>query len=227
MNNDGRTCNSICYGNLSLPTGNFSTPHFPQHYLSNDNCIWEINGKPGYQIILNFTTFEIAGENSNCENDYVLVSPVSGITDSEEVKLCGKYSEPVVLLSRGEKLKITFKSNAYVKKQGFFVNYATKLDECSINNGGCEQLCVTTLVSNELTYGCKCQPGFVLAEDGRSCSIDGCFYQSYEPHGEIQTPNFPNFYPTSKNCTWHIVTIPGSRIALVRNNKLPKLAIIC
>ncbi len=39
-------------------------------------------------------------------------------------------------------------------------------DECSANNGGCDQQCVNLLGS----FQCQCDPGFTLQRDGRSCA---------------------------------------------------------
>ena len=39
-------------------------------------------------------------------------------------------------------------------------------DECSINNGGCEYMCVNTPSS----FMCICPTGFVLDSDGTSCN---------------------------------------------------------
>ena len=39
------------------------------------------------------------------------------------------------------------------------------IDECKVNNGGCQQRCVNTVGS----YQCLCQAGFVLDEDARKC----------------------------------------------------------
>lgn len=36
---------------------------------------------------------------------------------------------------------------------------------CSINNGGCSQLCVTS----DNSFYCKCRSGFILGSDGTSC----------------------------------------------------------
>ena len=40
------------------------------------------------------------------------------------------------------------------------------LNECSTNNGGCNQTCVNELGS----YHCECIKGYTLDEDGEGCS---------------------------------------------------------
>ena len=40
------------------------------------------------------------------------------------------------------------------------------VNECSSNNGGCQQLCADTQGS----FTCGCSSGYVLSSDGRSCN---------------------------------------------------------
>ena len=45
------------------------------------------------------------------------------------------------------------------------------VDECSLNNGGCDDLCINSPGS----YSCGCSTGYMLLYDGQSCSdIDEC-----------------------------------------------------
>ena len=39
-------------------------------------------------------------------------------------------------------------------------------DECSSNNGGCDQVCV----NEHATYRCECYAGYRLGTDGKSCA---------------------------------------------------------
>ena len=39
------------------------------------------------------------------------------------------------------------------------------VDECLIDNGGCEQICENTVLS----FSCICDEGYTLRADGRSC----------------------------------------------------------
>lgn len=43
--------------------------------------------------------------------------------------------------------------------------------ECSLSNGGCEQICI----ERERSHECSCRDGFVLGRDGRTCDdTDEC-----------------------------------------------------
>ncbi len=48
------------------------------------------------------------------------------------------------------------------------VEYRVKLDidQCTTNNGGCQQICTNLLPG----FACSCYSGFVLNDDGKSCS---------------------------------------------------------
>uniref|UniRef100_A0A914YVX1 Metalloendopeptidase n=1 Tax=Panagrolaimus superbus TaxID=310955 RepID=A0A914YVX1_9BILA len=210
---DGYTCESTCGGQLTQKSGNFFSPNFPANYSSNKKCVWEIKATPGYRIILNFTHFNVEGLKSECEYDYVHLKPISNVQDGDEVKLCGEYNIPVILMSSINEVKVSFNSDNSMERSGFSAEYFVDFDECLKDNGNCEQICVNTVGS----YECRCSNGLALADDGHSCVTGECFFQNYEPFGEIRSPEFPNFYPLGKNCTWHIVTIPGHHILLTFN----------
>ena len=40
------------------------------------------------------------------------------------------------------------------------------IDQCSTNNGGCQQICTNLLPG----FACSCYNGFILNEDGTTCS---------------------------------------------------------
>ena len=46
------------------------------------------------------------------------------------------------------------------------------MDECSINNGGCDEMCTNTNGS----YVCSCNDGYILNDDGLTC--DGIMHIS-------------------------------------------------
>ncbi|GIY80962.1 tolloid-like protein 1 [Caerostris extrusa] len=84
-------------------------------------------------------------------------------------------------------------------------------DECATNNGGCQHICKNTIGS----YACSCHNGFVLHENNHDCKEGSCSHQITTPHGEITSPNFPDYYPSRKDCAWLFTTTPGHRIKLL------------
>ena len=49
-------------------------------------------------------------------------------------------------------------------------HYALDINECTMNNGGCAQLCTNTPGS----YQCNCNNGYTLNLDGHNCSGIEC-----------------------------------------------------
>ena len=45
-------------------------------------------------------------------------------------------------------------------------NTSSDINECTINNGGCEQVCTDTVQS----YFCSCNGGYSLNADARTCA---------------------------------------------------------
>ncbi|CAJ0921432.1 unnamed protein product, partial [Mesorhabditis belari] len=62
-----------------------------------------------------------------------------------------------------------------------------------------------------VTLYCKCDIGFSLRPDGRTCeSTCGGFLRASS--GSIQSPNFPENYPPGKNCVWEIEAGEGYQL---------------
>uniref|UniRef100_A0A158PA86 Metalloendopeptidase n=1 Tax=Angiostrongylus cantonensis TaxID=6313 RepID=A0A158PA86_ANGCA len=220
---DGRTCESTCGGFLQTSSGSFSSPNYPQHYPSSKECVWEIEAEYGYQIFLNFTTFNIEGMKTECSYDYVKIG--------ESERMCGEYAEPLLFTSASNRVRVEFVSDSSVERTGFLANFIADLDECQTDNAGCEHICQNRLGS----YLCLCHIGYILADDGHNCKEGGCFFELNSPSGrvclalrfctliqnkflflpgKVSTPNYPNSYPVNQNCTWHFITTPGHRLML-------------
>lgn len=43
----------------------------------------------------------------------------------------------------------------------------------------------------------------------------GCQYEIDTPEGELNTPQWPDYYPSRKDCVWHFTATPGHRVKLV------------
>lgn len=53
-----------------------------------------------------------------------------------------------------------------------------------------------------------------------------CEQKIHSPNGIITSPNWPDKYPSRKECTWEISATPGQRVKLVRIC-LPFLSLFC
>ncbi|XP_011644936.1 dorsal-ventral patterning protein tolloid-like isoform X3 [Pogonomyrmex barbatus] len=214
LHSDGKHCEDACGGFFDDNNGTITSPSFPETYPGNKNCVWEIIALPQYRITLNFTHFDLEGNNvyqEECEYDSVEVASKLGDDVLRKHGIfCGARLPPLIT-SEGNFMKITFTSDNSVQKSGFAAIFFTDMDECANNNGGCQHECKNTIGS----YQCSCHNGFTLHENGHDCKEGGCKYEITAPVGTITSPNYPDYYPGRKDCVWHFTTKPGHRIKLV------------
>ncbi|KAJ3641013.1 hypothetical protein Zmor_027542 [Zophobas morio] len=216
LHSDGKNCEDACGGLLDAPNGTITSPSFPDLYPLNKNCVWEIVSLPQYRITLNFTHFDLEGNNMHLSQqqqcDYDRLEIYSKLSDDKMKKhgvFCGS-KPPAPIISEGNVMRIIFSSDISVQKTGFAAVFFTDMDECAINNGDCQHECVNTVGS----YKCTCHNGFTLHENGRDCKEGDCKYEISSPFGSIGSPNYPDYYPSRKDCVWQFTTTPGHRIRI-------------
>ena len=56
-----------CGGLIEAVNGTITSPSFPDLYPANKNCIWEVLAPPQWKITVNFTHFDIEGNNVSQE----------------------------------------------------------------------------------------------------------------------------------------------------------------
>ncbi len=61
--NDFLLSSDACGGLIDSSNGTLTSPSFPDLYPANKNCIWEILAPPQWRITINFTHFDIEGNN--------------------------------------------------------------------------------------------------------------------------------------------------------------------
>lgn len=176
-------------------------------------CVWEIVAPSPYKIVLKFTHFDLEGSKYfQTECNYDSLSVYSKL-DEDRFKrhglFCGPELPPLIT-SESNILRMEFTSDNNIQKSGFAAIFNTDIDECAINNGGCQHECTNTIGS----YLCSCNNGYALDENGHDCNGGGCKYEITVPQGEISSPNFPEKYPPNMDCVWHFSTTPGHRINL-------------
>ncbi|KAK5900885.1 hypothetical protein CgunFtcFv8_025807 [Champsocephalus gunnari] len=209
---DRRSCETAaCGGFITKLNGSLTTPGWPKEYPPNKNCVWQLVAPIQYRITLVFDVFEAEG-NDVCKYDYVEVR--SGLSSDSELhgKFCGA-EKPDVITSQQNNMRIEFKSDNTVSKRGFKAHFFSDIDECSKENGGCQQECVNTFGS----YSCQCRSGFMLHDNKHDCKEAGCDNAVSTVSGTMSSPNWPDKYPNKKACTWSLSTTPGHRIKLVFN----------
>uniref|UniRef100_A0A0N4Z7T2 Metalloendopeptidase n=1 Tax=Parastrongyloides trichosuri TaxID=131310 RepID=A0A0N4Z7T2_PARTI len=213
LGKDKKSCYNKCGGLLTNLTGAIYSPNYPNQYLPDSECSWDIVLKKEYQIFLNFSSVSLEGVSTDCSYDSILVYELDNnmqVNHSSTVQICGQHSEPILMRSLSNKVRIKFQSDSSVEKLGFMVSYLGFHDECLFSNGGCEQICE----SNINTYKCKCFDGYSLSDDGYSCLEDACSFQLFDSKGSFASPNYPDGYPGNKICKWHFITTPGHIIVL-------------
>nr|AHH80651.1 tolloid [Antheraea pernyi] len=216
LHSDGKKCEKACGGALYSPNGTITSPSFPDLYPPSKNCLWEIVAPPQHRITLNFTHFDLEGNNmyrQECEYDSVTVhSKLGADVLRRHGAFCGTALPPPVT-SDGSVLRVQFTSDGSVHRSGFAAVYYIDVDECAENNGGCQHECHNTLGG----YECACHSGFTLHPNKRDCKEGGCKHDVTLPHGTIFSPNYPSAYPARKDCVWLFSTTPGHRIKLIFN----------
>ncbi|XP_053687223.1 tolloid-like protein 1 [Sabethes cyaneus] len=217
LHSDKKSCENACGGTLKQLNGTILSPSFPNEYPVMKECVWEIIAPAQHKITLNFTHFELEGNTfyqaSECEYDSVTIySKITEDTLKRHGVFCGTKVPPTIT-SEGNALRVEFKSDKTIQKSGFAAIFSTDVDECAVNNGGCQHECKNTLGS----YVCSCHNGYMLQDNGHDCKEGGCKYEVTSPNGQIFSPNYPDYYPSKKDCIWHFTTTPGHRIRLVFN----------
>jgi len=217
LHSDKKHCEDACGGRIEYPNGTITSPSFPQLYPILKECIWEIIAPANHRISLNFTHFDLEGtahqQSDDCGYDSVTV--YSKLTENR-LKRIGTYcgtTIPPTATSESNALRIEFHSDKSVQQTGFAAVFFTDIDECAVNNGGCQHECHNTIGS----YSCSCHNGYSLHENGHDCKEGECKYEIVVPFGEIYSPNYPDEYPPNADCVWHFTTTPGHRIKLIFN----------
>ncbi|XP_050301020.1 bone morphogenetic protein 1-like isoform X2 [Anthonomus grandis grandis] len=218
IHSDKRSCVDACGGKFTSLNGTVTSPSFPELYPRNKRCVWEIEAPPQHVIFFNFTHLDLEGNNYDqqlCEYDQVNVSALLVNGKYKELgSFCGTR-KPKIINSESNMLQVSFASDDSVQQTGFAAVYFIDKDECAIRNGGCEHDCTNTLGG----FQCSCRTGFSLHENKKNCIEGDCVHEIFTPpFGSISSPNYPKYYPASKDCAWHIRTLPGHRLRLAFMN---------
>ncbi|XP_029722333.2 cubilin homolog isoform X1 [Aedes albopictus] len=69
--------NNACGGELTSFSGEFASPHYPNRYPMNVQCIWAIKASPGNTVQLYFRELDLF-ESEDCNVDYLEIRETSG-----------------------------------------------------------------------------------------------------------------------------------------------------
>lgn len=97
-------------------------------YPASKYCIWEIVAPPQYRIILKFNEFNLEGNVLNlqdCDYDAVNVYSIMNSTAiNRHGRFCGNRLPPLIT-SITNSLRVTFRSDRTIEKDGFIATYST------------------------------------------------------------------------------------------------------
>ncbi|XP_068094350.1 cubilin [Hyperolius riggenbachi] len=109
-----------CGGDLSGPSGSFSSPGYPRNYPNNRECIWHITTSPGSSIQISVLEFSIE-YHTTCAYDVLEIYGGPELSSPRLAQLCTPRApeNPLQVSSTGNMVTVRFKTNAYVSGRGF------------------------------------------------------------------------------------------------------------
>ncbi|XP_057713569.1 CUB domain-containing protein 2 isoform X1 [Corythoichthys intestinalis] len=111
-----------CGGILSAPSGNLSSPNFPDFYPFNILCSWLIVVPEGSSVLLTFHYFELEYHTS-CAYDHIKIyNGVAGDEGNLLGTFCGD-APPPAFTSSWNVMSIIFRSDRHVAHRGFSLGY--------------------------------------------------------------------------------------------------------
>ncbi|KTG02859.1 hypothetical protein cypCar_00029462, partial [Cyprinus carpio] len=210
-------CIAKCGGTLYDMSNVVLSPGFPGNYPGNLDCTWRIMLPVGYGAHIQFLNF-------TSEDNHDFLEVRNGPHHSSS--LIGQYSGsllPAPILSSTHETVIHFYSDHSENRQGFKLTYqAYELQNCQdpypFYNG--------YIINSDFNAGqsitFECFPGYVLVGHPVLTCQHGinrkwnhpfprceapCGYNVTAPNGTIFSPEYPNEYPDSQDCTW-LITVP-------------------
>ncbi|XP_068088148.1 adhesion G-protein coupled receptor G6 isoform X3 [Hyperolius riggenbachi] len=106
-----------CKVALTAPSGQFTSPCYPEHYPNSQDCKWTLLAPVGFIIQLTFVDFDVE-EAQNCMYDSLSIN--NGESTS---KFCGITAKGLSFNSTGNEMIITFVSDFSIQKKGFSATY--------------------------------------------------------------------------------------------------------
>uniref|UniRef100_A0A8C1I6Q0 Cubilin (intrinsic factor-cobalamin receptor) n=1 Tax=Cyprinus carpio TaxID=7962 RepID=A0A8C1I6Q0_CYPCA len=109
-----------CGGELSGPTGAFTSPGYPNKYPANRECIWHIQTSPGSSISITILEFDVE-YHPDCNYDKLEVYGGPDLSSPRLAQLCTTRppSNPLQVASTGNTVTVRFKSDGVVSGRGF------------------------------------------------------------------------------------------------------------
>ncbi|XP_029412306.1 mannan-binding lectin serine protease 1 isoform X2 [Nannospalax galili] len=220
-------CHALCLALLRVSThtvelndmfGQIQSPGYPDSYPSDSEVTWNITVPEGFRIKLYFMHFNLESSYL-CEYDYVKVET----EDQVLATFCGRETTDTeqtpgqeVVLSPGSFMSVTFRSDFSNEERftGFDAHYmAVDVDECKEREDeelSCDHHCHNYIGG----YYCSCRFGYILHTDNRTCRVECSDNIFTQRTGMITSPDYPNPYPKSSECSYTIELEEGFMVSL-------------
>ncbi|XP_045623432.1 cubilin [Procambarus clarkii] len=118
-----------CGGEMTRPSGSFTSPNYPNAYPINTDCEWFIRTAPGTKIQITIHEFDLESSGT-CYFDVLQVYGGKDTTSPVLTTVCHEQSRPTTVTTQGNTALLTFHSDQSVRGKGFRASYVTLLDGC-------------------------------------------------------------------------------------------------
>ncbi|XP_015441120.1 cubilin isoform X1 [Pteropus alecto] len=121
-----------CGGNLTTPTGTFTSPNYPMPYYHSSECFWWLKSSHGSPFELEFEDFHLE-HHPNCTSDYLAVYDGPSTSSHLLAQLCGNEKPPLIL-SSGDSMLLKLRTDEGQQGGGFLAKYQQTCNNVMIVN---------------------------------------------------------------------------------------------
>uniref|UniRef100_A0A8C4TJD6 CUB domain-containing protein n=1 Tax=Erpetoichthys calabaricus TaxID=27687 RepID=A0A8C4TJD6_ERPCA len=178
------------------PTGQLTSPNYPNNYPVYRECIYRIIVSVNRQIMLNFTDFALEPTYPSCLYDYVEIRDGGYETSPLTSRYCGTTTPPIIM-SHSNRLWIKFRSDMTSTYRGFMAHWDGTLTERCTDTPSTARCSCRSL---EVICGC-------LSPFSQSC----CGGTLTTSSGSFTSPNYPLPYHPNSECYWILQASGGSQ----------------
>ncbi|XP_064628217.1 cubilin-like isoform X3 [Lineus longissimus] len=182
------------------PTGMIMSPTFPGIYPDNAYCFYNLQGRQGERIKLDFEVFDLFSGGDHCPFDFVRI--YDGYTSQTPIigTYCGKHKK-LTIFSTSEALHIEFvtKSGRVQPTAKPYKPYWELQKDYEIERTGFKA---------QYTFSDKfVKLNFIQGSNAhhiRGTECDMRVLSAGESNGTITSPNYPHAYPLNVTCRYYI-----------------------
>uniref|UniRef100_A0A8C4TJJ2 CUB domain-containing protein n=1 Tax=Erpetoichthys calabaricus TaxID=27687 RepID=A0A8C4TJJ2_ERPCA len=188
------------------PTGQLTSPNYPNNYPVYRECIYRIIVSVNRQIMLNFTDFALEPTYPSCLYDYVEIRDGGYETSPLTSRYCGTTTPPIIM-SHSNRLWIKFRSDMTSTYRGFMAHWDGTL--------------TGTVGPSELGSGDLCCGGTLTTSSGSFTSPNyplpyhpnsECYWILQASGGSQEELRFEVFHlESSTNCNYDFLEVSGHR----------------